>query len=678
MKIFFNRHKLFGVIFCLALAIPAFADRQTGDSGAVRNDSPAQGSSNRMGAAPQKTISIDFNDVDINVFIKFISQLTGRNFVVDQSIKGKVTIISPGKISIEEAYKVFESVLEVHNYTAIKAGEIIKIIPSPYARTRNMVTKTDQTPGLPEDRMITQIIPLRYANPEDIRRLFAPLISKSSIVLAYQPTNTLIVTDMQSNINRLLKILKTIDVTGVGQEISVIPLKHALATKMVAVVSNLFQAAAKTPKSVHAQRIKFVADERTNTIIVLAGSDYTQKIKKLIDLLDKETPPGKETIHVYFLENANAEELAKVLQEIPSKKETPVKGLKPSIVSSKVRITADKATNSLIIMAEKDEYQVLEEMIKKLDMRRAMVYIECLIMEVNVDRNFQLGVEWSAARETSYDASGSTVYAGGGFSGSGQYDNTLGLLGGAAGIAALPTGFSFGVFSEAIRIGNVLFPNVGAIVQAFKNDKDVHILSTPQILTMDNEEAKISVGKNIPYLTKSGSSEIEAYNTYEYKDVGINLQITPHISKDRQIRLKIVQELTKLDSVITSSTDRPTTLKRTVDTTVIVDDKNTIVLGGLIDDSFSKSENRVPCLGSVPLLGWLFSSVSDTTDKTNLFFFLTPHVVNTPNEAASIYRKKKAHIENLEGGDVKLYKKTEESPVQSKDSDILTDDASSQ
>jgi general secretion pathway protein D len=608
----------------------------------------------------QRYVSIDFNDVDINVFIKFIAELTGKNFIVDNRVKGKVTIISPAKISVDEAYKVFESVLEVHGFTTVDSGNVIKIVSSPEARTKSIRTMTQYRDANPEDKLVTQLVPLRYADPNTITRLFRPLISKSSVILPYQPTNTLIITDFYSNIKRLMNILRAIDVPGVGQELTVVPLQYADSQTLVRTLSTVFQQRRRAKKGAAPSDVtKFVADERTNSLVVLASEEDTARIKELISRLDREMPRGKEKIHVYYLENAVAEELAKVLQSLSTKATKPAakgKGKQEApIVSEKTNITADKATNSLIIMAEKDDYTVLQDIIEKLDIPRAMVYIESLIMEVNVDNGFSLGTEWIAMGETDLNSDSAAV--GGGFSGGETgFSNLGGILAPAAGVATLPAGFSMGVFSEPLQIGDLTFPNLSALVQAFKKDKDTHILSTPQIMTTDNEEASITVGKNVPYLTKSGSSTVESYNTFEYRDVGITLKITPQISKDRRIRLKIAQEVTKLDTALTSG-DRPTTLKRTFDTTVIVNDKNTVVIGGLIDDSLSTTEYKIPCLGDIPGAGWLFKSLSNSREKTNLFVFLTPHVVQSPLEAKQMFDKKREEIERIEKEGIKMYRR---------------------
>ena len=602
-------------------------------------------------------VSIDFNDVDIEVFIKFISELTGRNFLVDRRVKGKVSIIMPEKVTVETAYNVFESVLEVNGFATVKAGEITKIVPSTDARTKSIVTKLKAEAVDTNDKVITQLIPLKYADPDEVKKLFTPLISKNSVLLSYKPTNMLILTDVQSNIKRLLGILNVIDITDIGRQLTVLPIVHADATKLVTLLENVFETRRRPVKGAALEKaVNMVADERTNTIVLMASEAETRRIRDLIALIDTEAPKGSEKIRVYYLKHANAEDLATSLQALSSKASTgnAAKGKQP-IVTGNVSITADKPTNSLIIMAEKDEYMIIEEVINQLDIPRPMVFIECLIMEVNVNKDLNMGVEWIAGDKMN---SGDGIYAGGFGGGAAGGDTSYLLVPGASSL--LPPGFSMGVFNDTLTEANILgttitIPSIGAIVHAYKKDKDVHILSTPQILTTDNEEATILVGKNVPYKTKSGtdtsSTEI-FYETFEYKDVGITLKITPQISKNRMVRLVIHQEVSRLES---QNDVRPTTLKRTIDTTVIVDDESTVVIGGLIDDSFSDIEYKTPCLGDVPLLGKLFTSASKGVEKTNLYVFLTPHVIFNPHEAKKIYDIKKEQIDRIKEGSVPLH-----------------------
>jgi general secretion pathway protein D len=603
---------------------------------------------------PEQFVSIDFNNVDINVFIKFMSELTATNFVVDQRVKGKVTIISPSKISLNEAYKVFESVLEVHGYTTVKAGEVVKIIPSPDARSKSVETRLRQEASEAEDKIVTQLIPLKYADVVEIKRLFTPMVSKSSVILAYSPTNTLIITDVYSNIKRLLRILNAIDITGIGQEISVIPLDFADATKLVNLLGTIFNPISKPAKGVPQKTLTMVADERTNTIVMLANEVDTLRVKQLIAMIDKETPRGKGKINVYYLENANAEELAKVLQEMPTAETKAQKGKTAPLVSESVKITADKATNSLIIMADKEDYIVLQEVIRKLDIPRSMVYIESLIMEVDADKSFEMGINWQAFGKTTLD--GKETAIGGAFSDTIINPNVAPDL-------FTPAGIALGILSEPVEIAGITISNISAIVNAVKTDDDFRILSTPQVLTTDNEEARITVGENRPYQTRATTDESGGtFESFEYRDVGKILKITPHVTEGRLVRMNLSLEVTNIDlaSTLTTSSTLPVTQKRTVDTTVIVKDNQTVVIGGLIDETTTNNETKVPVLGDIPILGWLFRSKTETNQKTNLYIFLTPRVIKNPAEADDVLKMKKDEIDTIQKGQIKLYKEETE------------------
>ncbi|MBW1794540.1 MAG: type II secretion system secretin GspD [Deltaproteobacteria bacterium] len=591
-----------------------------------------------------------------------------------------MTIISPTKISVKEAYRVFESVLEVHGFTTVSAGSVVKIVPSVQARSKNIETRLREEAIDPEDKVVTQLIPLEYADPNELKKLFAPLISKSSVIISYPPTGILIVTDVLSNIKRLLRIVKTIDVVGIGEEISVVPVEHATATTLVKSLTSIFQRKVRRKGAPVTPGVRIVADERTNSLIIAATEHDTVRVKQLIELLDKKIPRGEGDIHVYYLQNANAEDMAKVLTALPAKQaKAPQKGRAP-VISKEVQIVADKATNSLVITANKDDYLVLEDVIKKLDIPRRMVYIESLIMEVNVDKEFKLGVEWLGMDDFKYRDKKGGYFGGSG--GMGNYGNMGGLASTAINSSStvissssLPSGFSLGVVGENITVGSVIFPNLGALLQAYQQDTDVHILSTPQVLTTDNEEAEITVGKNVPYITRKETSAANVdYSTYEYKDVGVALKITPQINQERFVRLKLFQEVTRLIETGGLEEGHPTTYKRSAQTTVIVKDGNTVVIGGLIDDNTTNVEYKVPCLGDIPLIGWFFRSRSKSRDKTNLFVFLTPRIIENPAEAKKIYEKKKEQIDTIKEGVIKMYKrpggKRQKSEVRGQKSEI--------
>lgn len=593
-------------------------------------------------ASGQK-VSIDFNDVDIHLFIKFISEITGKNFIVDQRVKGKVTIISPSQISVDEAYRVFTSVLEVHGFTIVEAGEITKVVPLPDARTRNIETRFRSDLQDVNDKVITQIVPLSFAEADEIKALFTPLVSKSSIILSYPPTNTLIITDVQSNIKRLLRIIKTIDVTGIGQEVALIPLENADATEVETILTSIFADQAKPRrKGTSEHQLRIISDERTNTLIAVGSENETQRVKALAAMLDQKIPRSAEKVHVRYLEFAKAENIAKILVDLQGGGDSgaPEKGKLPSLAGDNIKITSDAETNSIIVYSQKDDFLALSEIIDKLDIPRAMVYIESLIMEVDAGKQLEIGTDWQVIGKTTID--GKETAIGGGFEGA---DERSGRLGDFTTDGILPLGASMGIFTEEIQIAGVTFRNLQAVINYFREDRETSIISTPQLLTTDNEEAKIIVGRNVPFQTTVSTSDNDTFNSFEYRDVGTTLIITPQISQGDMIRLNISHEISSLESG--EAVARPTTLKRTIDTTVLVADNSTIVLGGLIDDQVSVNEWKIPFLGDIPLLGWLFKSEGKSTQKTNLYIFLTPRVVKSTLEAEKLYRDKAEHIENV-------------------------------
>ncbi|HHO48928.1 MAG TPA: type II secretion system protein GspD [Desulfobacteraceae bacterium] len=600
-------------------------------------------------------VTIDFNDVDINLFIKYISELTGKNFIVDRTVKGKVTILSPTRISEEDAYHVFESVLEVHGFTTVPSGSVIKIIPSVQARSKSIETIRDQEALLYEDKVVTQLIPLTHTDPEDVKRLLAPLVSKTSVVIAHTDSGMLIITDFLSNITRLREIIVAVDVPSVGEELVVIPLKYASAENVAKAVSQLFMRTATPQQRQRVQSIQVLPYEQTNSLIVFASRTDIQKVHDLLAQIDSEAPKGTGKIQVYYLQHANAEEMVKVLTSLPDDQtgagDAAARAASPPI-SKDVKVMADIETNSLIITAQRDEYMVLEEVIQKLDIPRRMVYIEALIMEVSVSKQFEIGVQWGGAGTFS-DDTGRLIT---GFSGT--RNTPFSQLQGPGSLTGespvLPAGFTVGVIKQGVEIGNVLFPNLGAVVKAYKDDNDVDIIAAPQILTTDNKEAEIKVGQNVPYITSANTTAAQQdYTNYEYKDVATTLNILPQVNQSDLVRLEIGVEVIKLrDQNDTSGT--PITLKRTANTTVVVHNQETIVIGGIIDQSMSTGEFKVPLLGDIPLLGWLFKTRNNSQEKTNLFIFITPHIVENPAELASLYYQKRDVMEYVKEGSSEL------------------------
>ncbi|MGB5616506.1 MAG: type II secretion system secretin GspD [Desulfobacterales bacterium] len=598
--------------------------------------------------ASERLVTLNLNDVDINVFIQFVSELTGKNFIVDQRVRGNVTVIAPSRIPVSDMYRVFESVLQTHGFSAVAAGPAVKIVPTAEARTMNIDTRPVPEQKTSGDELVTRIIPLTYADADELKRLLTPLVSRNAVIGAVADANQLIVTDTAAAIRRLMKIIREVDVADNRRELAVFPLEYANGSKLADLLPTLFPSLSPSKRGRSTKTATFVADERTNSLVVIAPKVEIAQIKELIYLLDQKTLREKGKIRVYYLKNANAEELAKVLQDLPAdgKAAQPVKGARP-ILATTAGIYADAATNSLILSAESDEdLKTLENVIAQLDGPRAMVYVEVLIMEVNAQDDLRIGVEWTAVGETQIGNKEAAI--GGGFVQAPQDSALPGFVNG-----TFPNGFAVGVFTEAIDIAGVQFNNLTALVQAVKEERDVNIVSTPQILITDQEEAKINVGKNIPFQTGTSSSFDQTFDTFEYRDVGTILKVTPQISDNETVRLNIGLEV----SLLESTTDfKPTTLKRTIDTSVLVKDSGTVVIGGLIENSPARSENKVPLLGDIPLLGRLFKYQTQSQQKTNLLVFLTPRVLKKSADASSLDQEKEARFDALQKSEIQTQK----------------------
>jgi general secretion pathway protein D len=619
-------------------------------------------------------ITMDFDGVDIKVFIKFIADITGKNFIIDDKVTGKITVISPRKMSLDEAYRVFLSVLEVNGFGTVDMGGVTKIVRSADAITKSLET-TMEPPLLKDDSMITQIIQLKYVDANDIKNLLSPLMSKtSSQLLSYPQSNVLIVTDNKANIRKLMDILKVVDVAGFAQEVKIIPLTYAsaadLASKLNDILSEGKQEEVQRLRTMRQQDVagaktatKIIPYERTNSLIVLAAPTDVSGIEELIKKLDIPTPAGKGDIHVFYLQYANAEDMAKVLTEIPTpdNPEAPVAPLagqkgappqqpaaprttqNPALKEQNIKISPDKETNSLIIYADPYAYKSLIETIKYLDIPRKQVYVKALIMEVNTSHDFNFGVEWTYASDFKYD-----------------HNNKTGAVIGRTGNSFitspgdLPTGPLLGVIGEAITIKQgsttLTFPNMSSFIHAMAKDSDVNVISTPQILTMDNKEAEIKVGSNVPYLTNTYTDTTNLNNqqrTFDYRDVGVTLKLTPQINQQGDIRMKLFTETSTLVQGTGDQQYAPTTLKRSASTTVNIHDGSTMVIGGLIGDTLSVGNSRVPFLGDIPILGYLFKSISRSREKTNLYIFLTPYIIDTNDKAQGLYREKEREADMI-------------------------------
>ena len=630
-------------------------------------------------------IQLNFRDVELLNVIRLMSELTGKNFLVDGNVRGKVTLIAPEPVSIDEAYEVFLSILEIQGFTVVPQGTVIKVIPSADIKDNPIPTATGGEGALSStssDAFVTRLIPLTFADVNQIRGLLSPLVSKESSLLSYEPTNTLILTETASNIARLQKIIAVLDVKAPTKIFRVLPLEHADAGELASSLQTALQGLAETNTAAEAQQPSdqaerrrrrrqrnsqaaqsavegptIIADARTNSLVLIATPADMEAAQDIIAKLDIPTPAGRGKIHVYYLSHADAEELAQVLTaqapEIAQIQETQADGQaqrgqnpgRPTTgkTPTDITITADKPTNSLVITADPETYAIIEDIIQKLDIRRSQVLVEGLIAEVTLDTARDLGLEWRVIDQLD----GTQVFASA--AGTAGADGT-GVLANPAALLSTP-GFVIGALRNTIRLdiggSEQQLLNIPVLLRAFQSNTNVEVLATPNLLTTDNEEAEIIVGEQRPFLTSVNripdAGIINVSNTFDFRDTGITLRITPQISKGHTVRTELFLEITRF--VSEAEVGAVTTTKRSTKTTVIVDDGQTIVLGGLIQDTSNDAETRVPFLSNLPLLGGLFRQTGVRSNKTNLLIFLTPHIISSHDDVDRVttHKQQQAH-----------------------------------
>ncbi|MBI5419927.1 MAG: type II secretion system secretin GspD [Deltaproteobacteria bacterium] len=661
-----------------ALSAPPAVDNQAPAAPPAGEKTPAAAPEAGEPKRPPVFISMDFTDVDLPVLIKFISEQTKKNFIFDERVQGKITIISPRRISVEEAYNVFLSVLQVKGFLTVEQENTIKIVPLREAKQESLPTATTGEP-VSSAEFITRLIPLQYVNTSEVVSLLTPLVSKDGLLTSFPASNTLIVIDSRANIDRILKILAVIDVEGTSATLRIFPLKYASVAEIAKTLDALYQEAAAPAPGARARAgmpgrargaaPKFIPDARTNSLIALAGPDMLSDIEALLSKLDIPAPENTGKINVYYLENADAEEIAKVLSNLAERRAAPgpavpgappgtIKGVITAELEGGVKITADKATNSLIVIASVNDYLTLVDVIKKLDIRRRQVYVESLIMEITLDKGRDLGVEFRGAAETRNNGA---VLGGTNFDFQGNLNSLLASL--ATGNPLLFAGqglIAAGIAGNVVLPDGTEIPAITAVLRAAQNRDNINVLSSPHLLTMDNKEAEIIVGQNVPFITSQATPVAATnlgniINTIERKDIGITLRMTPHIHESEFVSLDIYQESSSIlgSSILNVNQVGPTTTKRSAKTSVLVRNGDTVVLGGMMQDTFNVLERSVPLLGDIPLLGYLFKFKSVTRQKTNLLIFLTPHIIKEPGDMAKVttnqQKKMDAFVEENKG-----------------------------
>jgi len=611
-----------------------------------------------------KIYNVDFNDVEIRKVIETVSEITGKNFLVDDRVQGKVTVIGPKSLTEGELYQVFLSILNVKGFAVVPSGKINKVVPSANIAGYGVQMKVGKSEGIAGiDAYVTQIIPIEYTQADDLKNLLAPLIPKTDNITSYGPTNLLIVTTTESLLARINQIISMVDVPGAREEVRLIPVNFASAQDLAAKITQVLQSQTgstqtpqRTPRGQQPAQsassgAKIIADERTNTLIAIGDSQVLDRIENLVSKLDVSVAQGAGKVHVYYLQNADADDLSSVLSGIPLEdavnitdsapgQPAPKQAPRPPTNKSEISIIADLATNALVITATPEEYAVLIRVIEKLDIPREQVLVEVLIAEVSFTRTMELGVEWRVAD----DLNGNTaVFAGSNF---GELNQLV------ANPAASPNGLVVGAIGETISFGELEFPSLGALITALKTDSDINILSTPTIVTTDNKEAEIIVGQTVPFQTSQKfDSNNQPLYTFDYRDVGLTLRLTPQINSNNFVKMDI---FSKLEALVANSLGTqelaPTTLKRQANTTVVVKDGHTVVIGGMIRDDKINQVNSVPFFGSLPIIGPLFRSTSTRTEKNNLLIFLTPHVIASSQQLQGVARDRMEDFQQFPDG----------------------------
>lgn len=612
-------------------------------------------------AAEEDRTSLNFVNAEIPEVIRAISHITKKNFLVDPRVKGTINIVSATPVSSDQAYNILLSALRLQGFAAVESNGVTKIVPE--ADAKLYVGELSNGQGR-KDQLVTRIFPLQYESAAQLVNIVRPLIAPNNVVVAYPNTNTLVVTDYASNLKRIEQIVRSIDQPSSEAPVT-IPVQHLSAVDLAQTISRLMQDAAPGAGD-GSNRFILLADARSNSLLLRSSNpERITRVRELVKSLDiKTNSPGN--IHVVYLKNAEATKVAQTLRAVmsgdasanaasPGMPSAPGMPPMPMPVSGSPSgggmIQADQASNSLIIIAPDAVYNNLRAVLEMLDVRRAQVFVEALIAEVSADKVAKFGIQWQALSGAAGTATTAKVFGGTNLVPRGAGGN---ILDAAANISTVSEGLNVGVVKGQLTIpgiGTVL--NLGALANALEQDANANILSTPNLLTLDNEEAKIVIGQNVPFITgqyaQTGTTTTASpFQTIDRKDVGLTLRIKPQISEGGTVNLKIYQEVSSVDAASLNNPAGLITNKRSLDSSVLVDEGQIIVLGGLIQDQVTTSESKVPLLGSIPLLGALFRYETRQHTKTNLMIFIRPHVLRTRTAGNSLTQDRYDYLRSEE------------------------------
>lgn len=591
-------------------------------------------SSNTTGAEAYSG-TLNLKNADIREVVTQISAITGKSFIIDPRVKGNVTVVSNTKMDSDTTYELFLSVLRVHGYAAVPSGNVIRIVQQVLAKQSG--NPGDFNDNINSEELVTQVISVRNTESTELVKILRPLIPQYGHIAGLTSPNALIISDHASNIARLSEIVNRIDVAE-SSTTEIVQLKEAWVEDMVALLEQLApEQIGKSAKGPN--KVTLVASERTNSIVIKGDPGSIRKVVALIEQLD--IPANRAgTIQVVRLAHSDAAELATILKELVTQTS---KGDKPGQDIS-TSIQADEALNALVIRADPTTMAELKEIIAKLDIRRLQVLIEAVIVEVTSTFSRELGTEFAV-----YDAESKVPL----ISTAKSTGSLLSILTSiASGGATVPT-----IDSNIIGAGDVRDSgsSFALLINALATNNDVDLLSTPSITTMDNEEAKIVVGQNVPFRTGStttgSNGATNPFTTIQRQDVGLTLQVTPHVHDGSLIRLEISQEVSEVvenQNIGSGGSADLITSKSTIDTTVLADNNEIIVLGGLIRNNTTNTVNKVPLLGDIPFLGRLFKSTSTDNEKKNLMIFLRPTVLDSVDKIKEVTARKYSGVWEVE------------------------------
>ena len=612
-------------------------------------------------AGRAQDINFDFEEAELRAVIQAVAEFTGRNFLVDPAVKGTVTVVAPQTLTEEEAYRVFQSVLEVNGYVTVEADGVTKIVPQDKGKLGGAFPSGREAGG---DDIVTRVIRLEHVRAERLVPLLRPLIPGYGHLAGDAESGSLILTDRAANVARLLNIIERLDRPASAGEVELVNLTHASAEEMAQLFSRLHRN--NGGPDAPGDGLVVIADPRTNSMVIKADTDTRKEIKDLALALDTPSS-GRGNTHVIYLKNASAENLVEVLESSL----TNAPDAEGGSLSKEISIKADPETNTLVVTATQSDFAILEQVIRKLDVRRLQVYVEALIAEVDAQTTQEIGVQFGIGDGVRADRRG---VVGATNLGTNAGTNLAQVL---ANPLAAGAGLSFGYVDGIITLpdGTEVY-NLNALAKALEGQSDANVLSTPNILTMDNEEAEIVVGQNVPFITGSfsqisqGTAVENPFQTIQRRDVGLTLRIKPQITEGSAIKMEIFQEVSNV--ALRGEARDIVTNTRSLSTTIVAENNQMVVLGGLIQDDVSNNVQKVPLLGDVPILGQLFRYKNRTRKKTNLLVFLRPQVIRGPKDMDEPTRDKYEYLGRLT--DQEALKDNEEAQSMLEEWELITGD----